>query len=157
MTISSRFDESCASFRSSRLIETAFAPYGALQCRSAPSSSRLLFRADVTSGVTRTRGKALPGDQSSSKRAMERNTMVKGWTPEADPPLAIDLFGTFSVRRDGGPLPPLRTRKGGWLLAILTLRHGRGVERTWLAGTLWPESRDSRALFYLRRELAQLR
>src|SRR6185369_2879551 len=42
-------------------------------------------------------------------------------------------------------------------LALLTLRHDREVDRSWLAGTLWPDAEESRALFYLRRELASLR
>jgi DNA-binding SARP family transcriptional activator len=73
------------------------------------------------------------------------------------PPLSISLFGTFEVRLSGRSLPRLRTRKGQWLLALLTLRHGRDVERTWLAGTLWPDSPDSLALANLRTSLKDLR
>jgi predicted ATPase/DNA-binding SARP family transcriptional activator len=72
-------------------------------------------------------------------------------------PLAIRLFGQFDVRCDGAPLKPLRSRKGGWLLALLALRQGRAVEREWLAGTLWPDSLESDALYSLRRSLADLR
>ena len=56
------------------------------------------------------------------------------------PPLAIRLFGGFDVQFDGEPLPPLRTRKGKWLLALLALYQGRTVEREWLAEKLWPDS-----------------
>jgi len=63
----------------------------------------------------------------------------------------------MDVRRDGAPLPPLRTRKGLWLLALLALRAERQVERTWLAGTLWPESTESDAYANLRRSLYDLR
>jgi DNA-binding SARP family transcriptional activator len=53
-------------------------------------------------------------------------------------PLAIQLFGPLGVQCHGAPLPRLRSRNGLRLLALLTLRHGREVDRTWLAGTLWP-------------------
>src|SRR5205823_5393299 len=65
--------------------------------------------------------------------------------------------GPFTVQRNGEPLSPLRSRKGEWLLAVLCLRHGQSLDRSWLAGTLWPESSESRSLYYLRRELAYLR
>ena len=71
--------------------------------------------------------------------------------------LTLKLLGPFDARRDGVPLTPLYSRKGQWLLALLTLRHGRAVDRTWLAGTLWPEVDESAALYYLRRELTFLR
>jgi predicted ATPase/class 3 adenylate cyclase len=71
--------------------------------------------------------------------------------------LAIQLFGPFEVRVNGAPLPRLRSRKGLWLLALLTLRHGQEVERDWLAGTLWPESGPSQALHCLRMTLTDLR
>ena len=50
-------------------------------------------------------------------------------------PLAIHLFGPFEVRLHGSPLPRLRSRKGQWLLAVLTLRAGCDVERDWLVAT----------------------
>ena len=37
-------------------------------------------------------------------------------------PLTIQLLGPFEVRLHGQPLPRLRSRKGLWLLALLTLR-----------------------------------
>src|SRR5690348_6793095 len=72
-------------------------------------------------------------------------------------PLSISLFGTFEVQLGSVPLPHLRTRKGQWLLALLTLRHSREVGRAWLAGTLWPDSPDTRALASLRMSLKDLR
>jgi non-specific serine/threonine protein kinase len=72
-------------------------------------------------------------------------------------PLAIGLFGGWEVRLEGRPLPPLRSEKSRWLLALLALQGGRPVERVWLAGTLWPESGQEQAAFNLRRNLTDLR
>jgi predicted ATPase/DNA-binding SARP family transcriptional activator len=73
------------------------------------------------------------------------------------PPLTIHLFGSLRVTVRGEPLPRVRSRRVQWLLALLTLRHGRPVQRVWLAGTLWPESSNSRALQSLRDDLLRLR
>ena len=73
------------------------------------------------------------------------------------PPLAIHLFGPLRVIVRGAPLPRLRTRSIEWLLALLTLRHGRAVDRSWLAGTLWPESSGRQTLANLRNDLVFLR
>jgi predicted ATPase/DNA-binding SARP family transcriptional activator len=73
------------------------------------------------------------------------------------PPLLISLFGLLEARRNGMPLPRLRTRKGYALLALLAVRHGGPVERSWLAGTLWPESSEAQALANLRNSLKDLR
>src|SRR5437660_100201 len=72
-------------------------------------------------------------------------------------PLIIRLLGPLDVHLHGCPLPYLRTRKRQWLLALLVLRHDRQVDRDWLAGTLWPESETSQALYNLRRCLSDLR
>lgn len=64
--------------------------------------------------------------------------------------LLLRLFGPFEAQVNGEPLPRLRSRKGSWLLALLALRHGREVDRSWLAGTLWPESAEPQALLSLR-------
>src|SRR5262245_13918480 len=72
-------------------------------------------------------------------------------------PLDIRLFGPFVALVGGRALPHLRTRKAQWLLALLALRHGREVDRAWLAGTLWPESLASQGLYSLRRCLTDLR
>ena len=76
---------------------------------------------------------------------------------DAKASLEIALFGTFLVHIDDVPLPPVRSRKVQWLLALLVLRHGREVERAWLAATLWPDSLESQALFNLRQTLQNLR
>jgi hypothetical protein len=77
--------------------------------------------------------------------------------PMAIPPLAIHLFGPLRVTVRGAPFPRVRTRSVEWLLALLALRHGRPVRRAWLAGTLWPESGESRSLQNLRDDLMRLR
>jgi DNA-binding SARP family transcriptional activator len=71
--------------------------------------------------------------------------------------LEIDLFGCVSIRVHGRNLPPLPSRKGAYLLALLALRHDREVERTYLAGLLWPDSEQDKALFNLRQTLLRLR
>jgi hypothetical protein len=70
--------------------------------------------------------------------------------------LTIQLFGPLRVRVRGAELPPVRTRSVLWLLALLTLRSGQNVARSWLAGALWPDSRDEQALLYLGRDLMLL-
>ena len=71
--------------------------------------------------------------------------------------IELRLLGTFFLSIDGKPMPPLRTKKGQWLLALLALRDGRPVERTWLAGMLWPDSLEEQSLCNLRRALTDLR
>ena len=51
----------------------------------------------------------------------------------------------------------VRTRSVEWLRALLVLRSGRAVSRSWLAGMLWPESTEDQALHNLRRDLMDLR
>src|SRR5262245_60253052 len=75
----------------------------------------------------------------------------------APPPLSIRMFGLLRVTVGGEPMPRVRTRSVGWLLALLTLRHGRAVHRSWLAGTLWPQSSGPQALENLRADLVRLR
>lgn len=78
--------------------------------------------------------------------------------PENRPaPLQLRLLGPFAAHVRGCPLRPLRSRRGEWLLALLALRAGRAVERSWLAGTLWPDSSEEQALSSLRRTLTDLR
>ena len=76
---------------------------------------------------------------------------------EQDAPLKIRLFGTCEAWVEGKPLPRLRSRQGWWLLALLTLRQGRDVSRTWLQATLWPDSLPEQAAYNLRRSLSDLR
>lgn len=73
------------------------------------------------------------------------------------PPLEIALFGPVSIRIHGTNLPPLPSRKGAYLLALLALRPEREVERDYLAGLLWPDSGQEKALFNLRQTLSRLR
>src|SRR5579871_406575 len=71
--------------------------------------------------------------------------------------LSLQLFGSLTLERDGQFLPRPRIRKDYWLLALLALRSDRETERTFLAGTFWPDIDESQALFYLRRSLNELR
>src|SRR5258708_13204150 len=64
---------------------------------------------------------------------------------QASHPLTILLFGPMQVLVHGRPLPPMRSRKALWLLALLTLRDEQPVDREWLAGTLWPAVPPKRA------------
>jgi predicted ATPase/class 3 adenylate cyclase len=77
-------------------------------------------------------------------------------TPGAAPPFTLRLFGSFEARLGSDPLPPLHSRKGHWLLALLVLR-GPDLDRSWLAGTLWPESAETVGLKNLRNCLNDLR
>lgn len=71
--------------------------------------------------------------------------------------LEIFLFGPMRVLVQGKPMPRFRTRSVEWLLALLALRPGRPVNRSWLAGTLWPTSEERQALENLRHDLVVLR
>jgi DNA-binding SARP family transcriptional activator len=77
--------------------------------------------------------------------------------PAASAGLPLQFFGRFEAARGGTPLPRTRTRKAVWLLALLTLRQQQAVDRSWLAGTLWPDTPDERALTYLHSSLYDLR
>src|SRR5437868_439838 len=72
-------------------------------------------------------------------------------------PLTIHLFGPLNVVIQGKPMPRVRTRSVEWLLALLVLRSGKSVSRSWLAGTLWPDSEETQALQNLRNGLLSLR
>jgi predicted ATPase/DNA-binding SARP family transcriptional activator len=87
----------------------------------------------------------------------EEGTLLMTVQEASAAPLVITLFGPIQVLVDGQPLPRLRSRKGIWLLALLTLRHDRPVEREWLAGTLWPDMDQSQAFANLRPVLSELR
>src|SRR5205807_183836 len=69
----------------------------------------------------------------------------------------LRLFGPLEACVAGDLLSRPRSRKEQWLLALLALRHPRPIERSRLAGTLWPESSEEQALAYLRLSLARLR
>jgi DNA-binding SARP family transcriptional activator len=51
----------------------------------------------------------------------------------------------------------MRSRKGVLLIAMLALRHGREVDREFLASTLWAESVQAQAFYNLRQTLMGLR
>ena len=77
---------------------------------------------------------------------------------EPAPPLTISLFGPFCLQVNGALLP----RLGAWrqqeaILALLLLHHPHPLERSWLAGWLWPECTESQGLATLRRYLTDLR
>jgi predicted ATPase/DNA-binding SARP family transcriptional activator len=55
-------------------------------------------------------------------------------------PMSIHLFGAFHAISEGQPLRPLRSQKVRWLLALLALRHGKEIQRLWLADQLWPDA-----------------
>jgi predicted ATPase/DNA-binding SARP family transcriptional activator len=74
-----------------------------------------------------------------------------------DASLEVRLLGQFDARRNAQPLPPLRSRKGQYLLALLILHYPRETAREWLVGTLWPESDSERGYYNLRRTLYDLR
>jgi predicted ATPase/DNA-binding SARP family transcriptional activator len=69
----------------------------------------------------------------------------------------LRLLGPFQARVQGVDLARTRSRKAVRLLALLALRAGCRVERSWLAGVLWPDSTTSRGLSLMRRELTDLR
>lgn len=83
--------------------------------------------------------------------------MKRGMEEDPAPRLHIRLFGAFEVRVNGVPIPQLRSRKVQWLLALLVLRHDQPLDRTWLAGTLWPDSTHAQSLYNLRQSLSNLR
>ncbi len=71
--------------------------------------------------------------------------------------LQIHLFGGFDLLQNGHSLPRTRSRTEKWLLSLLVLRTNQTVERTWLAGTLWPDTPSAQAFNNLRRSLSNLR
>jgi hypothetical protein len=57
--------------------------------------------------------------------APDRHLVVRGRATGPDPG---ERGIALEVCRLGEPLPRLHSRKGQWLLALLTLRHGRIVD-----------------------------
>jgi len=72
-------------------------------------------------------------------------------------PLTIRLFGPMNVLIGDKPLPKMRSRKGLWLLALLSTRANRPVAREWLASTLWPDVDLATAFANQRPVLSELR
>src|SRR5262245_55719964 len=88
-----------------------------------------------------TLGTQRPGDADATRPVLPARSPVAG--------LKLQLLGGFAVTLDGRPLPvPKAQRK---LLALLGLR--RTTSRAEVAGTLWPEVTDARALGSLRTTL----
>jgi len=89
----------------------------------------------------------------------EATAAAAATSPSSEPVPLLDLrlLGTPSATVQGKPLAPLRSRKGLHLLALLALAPGRERDRTYLAGTLWPDSDESLALANLRRALTNLK
>jgi predicted ATPase/DNA-binding SARP family transcriptional activator len=67
--------------------------------------------------------------------------------------LTLRLFGRFEAT----PALDRVSRKAQWLIALLSLHPERALERSFVAGTLWPDTSEAQARYNLRRELVQLR
>src|SRR5688500_3680361 len=96
-----------------------------------------------------------PNDSAHAREDSKRGAAVR--PDDAASPLGARLLGPFELRVNGRPLPRLRFRKSQAVLALLALRQGCEVERDWLAGLLWPDSRPAAALHSLRNCLTDLR
>jgi DNA-binding SARP family transcriptional activator len=90
-------------------------------------------------------------------KSVEDGLVTLPISSEPGSPFILTLFGPFEVRMGQQLLPPLRTRKGYQILALLALRASREVERTWLAGLLWPDSDEEKSAANLRNTLKDLR
>jgi DNA-binding SARP family transcriptional activator len=90
---------------------------------------------------------------------LPEDTIVAIMSEHGPVPLDLRLFGPFEARVHGAPLPHLRSRKGQYLLALLTLRAGLAAptDRSWLVGTLWPNSDEIQGHASLRSSLKDLR
>src|SRR5688500_3155935 len=91
------------------------------------------------------------------KQSQSDEKSVRTTVPAGEAVLEIRMLGPLQASVAGAPAPSPRTRRGAWLFGLLCLRSGRPVSRAWLAGTLWPESTDERALYNLRRALTDVR
>jgi predicted ATPase/DNA-binding SARP family transcriptional activator len=105
------------------------------------------------------RTEEIRGQAANGTVPMQRNPVSDPMTaPElAQASFSLRLLGPFAACVNGAPLPPLRTRKEIWLLGLLVLHHPRPLDRTWLAGLLWPNSGEAAALTNLRKSLQSLR
>ena len=59
--------------------------------------------------------------------------------------IELQLFGGFSVRADGSPIPGLRAAAPARLLAYLALHPNARPRRVYLAGQFWPDGSELRA------------
>ena len=71
--------------------------------------------------------------------------------------LRIKCMGEFQIELDGKPLASFETEKTRALLVYLALESGRPLRRPHLAGLLWSEESEERALHNLRQTLSFLR
>lgn len=71
--------------------------------------------------------------------------------------LAVNLFGAFSVQRDEQTIDSFATAKARGLLAYLAVEGTRPLDRSHLAGFLWPEVLDESARGNLRYTLSNVR
>jgi len=69
----------------------------------------------------------------------------------------LGLLGGFELRRAGGPVLALPTRKAEMLLAYLALPAGHAHSRDKLAALLWGDRQDAQARASLRNAIAALR
>ncbi len=69
----------------------------------------------------------------------------------------LQLLGDYRLFVNGQEWVVWRSRNMRWLLGLLALHRGVPVDRSWLAGTLWPESTEQQALANLRLNLSHLR
>ncbi len=74
-----------------------------------------------------------------------------------NPSLAIHLLGGWDVKVSGKSPSSRLSRKEQWLLAKLALQCDYESSRDTLAVSLWPDSTESQAKFYLRKCLSNLR
>jgi predicted ATPase/DNA-binding SARP family transcriptional activator len=91
--------------------------------------------------------------QESQARDMEHTCLAHH--PAAS--LELHLFGSFEIRLHGQILPPMRSRAGQRLFALLIFQREGCVSREWLSRTLWPDSSEKQSLYNLRRNLTDLR
>lgn len=71
--------------------------------------------------------------------------------------LKISLLGSFEVTLNDEPVPQVASGKVGALLAYLVLESSRPQRREFLAGFLWGEQPEEKALHSLRQALSTLR
>lgn len=71
--------------------------------------------------------------------------------------LTINCLGDFNVALNGSPIDGFETDKARALLAYLAIEIGRPLRRSHLAGLLWGDEREDKALHSLRQTLSRLR
>lgn len=87
-----------------------------------------------------------------SQRTAHQHAVTTGGASQ--PAFELNLLGGFSLRRAGLPVePPLTAQR---LLALLALHDGR-ISRSLIAGTLWLNSTEEKAIGSLRSALWRLR